>query len=198
MFTIVTFPFFFGMMFGDIGHGSILFMFASFLTLRYESLKENKVWAAIGQLRYLFLGMGFMATYCGSIYNEFFALGCNMWGSCYNLNERPMQSTGTASTYRFLRRDPNCVFPWGMDPGWSIAKANELLFVNSVKMKMAVIFGVLHMSFGIFHKGLNALFKKNYLDFFCEFVPGIFILWCLFGWMDMLIITKFFKTYDIE
>jgi len=85
-----------------------------------------------------------------------------------------------------------------MDPGWSIAKANELLFVNSVKMKMAVIFGVLHMSFGIFHKGLNALFKKNYLDFFCEFVPGIFILWCLFGWMDMLILVKFFKTFDID
>jgi len=49
-------------------------------------LKANKIWAAIGQLRYLFLLMGFMAFYCGSVYNEFFALGVNMWGSCYDLN----------------------------------------------------------------------------------------------------------------
>jgi len=48
MFTIVTFPFFFGMMFGDMGHGSILFFFATYLVLMHDRLKENKIWAAIG------------------------------------------------------------------------------------------------------------------------------------------------------
>lgn len=86
MFTIVTFPFFFGVMFGDMGHGSILFFFAAYLTLRYDTLKENKTWAAIGQARYLLLLMGLMAFYAGSIYNEWFALGVNMWGSCYDIN----------------------------------------------------------------------------------------------------------------
>jgi len=85
-----------------------------------------------------------------------------------------------------------------MDPGWSVADSNELLFVNSVKMKMAVIFGVLHMSFGVFHKGANTLYRKDYLSFFTEVIAGILILWGLFGWMDMLILTKFFKTYDID
>ncbi len=34
LFTIVTFPFLFGVMFGDIGHGGVLFIFASILCLK--------------------------------------------------------------------------------------------------------------------------------------------------------------------
>jgi hypothetical protein len=30
--------------------------------------------------------MGLMATYCGAIYNEYFAIKPNMFGSCFNLN----------------------------------------------------------------------------------------------------------------
>lgn len=65
-------------------------------------------------------------------------------------------------------------------------------------MKMAVIFGVLHMSFGIFCKGTNTIYFRRIGEFFTEVVAGCIILWGLFGWMDALIITKFFKTYDID
>ena len=37
--TIATFPFFFGVMFGDMGHGSILLMEALYLVLNAEKLK---------------------------------------------------------------------------------------------------------------------------------------------------------------
>lgn len=37
--TIATFPFFFGVMFGDMGHGSILAMFGLFLIFNYNTLK---------------------------------------------------------------------------------------------------------------------------------------------------------------
>jgi len=37
--SIVTFPFFFGIMFGDMGHGSILFFVAAYLTLFNNQLK---------------------------------------------------------------------------------------------------------------------------------------------------------------
>lgn len=65
-------------------------------------------------------------------------------------------------------------------------------------MKMSVIFGVLHMSFGVFCKGTNMLYQRKYLEFLTEVVGGLVILWGLFGWMDALIIAKFFTTYDID
>jgi V-type H+-transporting ATPase subunit a len=84
--TIATFPFFFGVMFGDMGHGSVLFAFALYLVMNAEKLKETKVGKALVGPRYLFLLMGIMATYAGFIYNEFFAIKPNLWGSCYNIN----------------------------------------------------------------------------------------------------------------
>ena len=59
---------------------------------------------------------------------------------------------------------------------------------------MSVIFGVLHMSFGIFCKGTIMIYQGKMLEFWTEVVGGCIILWGLFGWMDILIIAKFFKT----
>jgi V-type H+-transporting ATPase subunit a len=47
--TMATFPFFFGVMFGDMGHGSILASFGLFLVFNYETLKKNKIMKAIAQ-----------------------------------------------------------------------------------------------------------------------------------------------------
>ena len=59
-----------------------------------------------------------------------------------------------------------------------------------MKMKIAVIIGVAHMTMGIVVKGLNALYFKRKLVFWTEVVTGLIILNCLFGWMDALIIIK--------
>ena len=65
-------------------------------------------------------------------------------------------------------------------------------------MKMAVIFGIFHMSVGIIIKGTNKIYFKDYTGFFSEFLAGLIMLLFLFGWMDLLILFKFFKTYDID
>jgi V-type H+-transporting ATPase subunit a len=65
---------------------------------------------------------------------------------------------------------PDCVYPVGIDPAWYMG-SNELAFLNSLKMKLSVILGVLQMSLGICMKAFNASYFKNKLDFFFEFVP---------------------------
>lgn len=65
-------------------------------------------------------------------------------------------------------------------------------------MKMSVIFGVLHMTFGILCKATNTIYFRQLSAFWTEVIAGLVILWGLFGWMDALIIAKFFRTYDID
>jgi V-type H+-transporting ATPase subunit a len=64
----------------------------------------------------------------------------------------------------------DCTYPVGIDPVWYMGR-NELAFLNSLKMKLSVILGVLQMSLGICMKAFNAAYFKNKIDFFFEFVP---------------------------
>jgi V-type H+-transporting ATPase subunit a len=43
VFTIVTFPFLFGMMFGDVGHGIMLFIFAVYLCIKEDTFSKMKL-----------------------------------------------------------------------------------------------------------------------------------------------------------
>jgi len=49
------------------------------------------------------------------------------------------------------------VYSFGLDPVWYEAK-NELVFFNSFKMKIAVIFGIIQMIAGNLVKGANSLY----------------------------------------
>jgi V-type H+-transporting ATPase subunit a len=132
-------------------------------------------------MRYMLLMMGFFAVFCGFMYNDFLSIPLNLFGSCYNLE------TGT-------RISPGCVYPAGIDPVWYLSE-QELNFMNSVKMKMAVIFGVFHMMLGLVQKGINARYFGNSIDFWHEFVPQCLFLLLLFGYMDVMIIKKWLTNY---
>lgn len=88
----------------------------------------------------------------------------------------------------------DCTYPIGVDPVWYMGK-NELAFLNSLKMKLSVILGVMQMSLGICMKALNAAYFKNKLDFFFEFVPQIILMIVLFGYMDLMIICKWLTDF---
>ena len=177
-FCIVTFPFLFGVMFGDIGHGLILFLFALYLCLFKESIeKSDSFLKMVLKGRYLLLLMGFFGFFCGLMYNDFLSVPLGFF-SCYSKVAEGISV-----------QKKNCVYPFGLDPKWYVSD-NELTFINSMKMKLSVIFGVTHMAFGILLKGLNAIFEKKCVDFVFVFIPEIVLLLVLFGYMDFLIVLK--------
>lgn len=138
MFTIVTFPFLFGVMFGDIGHGGLLFIFGLYLLFFKDSILKDKASSikALVPARYLVTMMGFFALYCGFIYNDFLSLKLDLFGSCYKITPDPKDPKESVAY------PTSCVYPFGIDPIWG-KTTNELSNANSFKMKLAVIFAVL-------------------------------------------------------
>jgi V-type H+-transporting ATPase subunit a len=83
-FTVITFPFLFGVMFGDIGHGMILFGFGIYMVFWKETI-QNSIIKMLLPHRYMLTMMGFFATYCGFIYNDYLSTSLNLFGSCYTV-----------------------------------------------------------------------------------------------------------------
>ena len=183
LFTIITFPFMFGVMFGDIGHGSLILILSIWLCLKKdEILKTMPDFKMLVKTRYFFLMCGFFAFFNGWIYDDFFATPLGIFGTCY---ENKMGDDGKM----IAERKGDCVYPIGLDPKW-YAATNELAFLNSFKMKMSVIIGVLQMILGLFLKGMNGIYFADYIDFFFEFIPQLIFMCLLFGYMCLMIYIK--------
>ena len=190
LFTAATFPFLFGVMYGDIGHGSCLAL-AGFLLILTESQAELRT---TGQMlkdiyvaRYMIFAMGLSGMYAGLVYNDYFSLGLDLFGSKYEYQNEEDGTEATLISGKY--GDGSSVYPFGVDPAWKVS-SNSLLFFNSMKMKMSVILGIAQMTFGILLKGLNTVYFGNNIDFLFEFLPMIIFDISLFGYMVILIFTK--------
>jgi V-type H+-transporting ATPase subunit a len=189
LFTAATFPFLFGVMYGDIGHGSILAMFGLFLIFtaaQGQARGVDEMVKGVYQARYMLFAMGCFAVYAGFVYNDYFSIGLNLMGSNYEYTD---ETEGAPATAGYPYGDPRGVYAFGVDPAWKIS-SNELLFLNSMKMKMSVILGIFQMTWGIFLKGINAWYFKSKIDLVCEFLPMILFDLALFGYMVILIFVK--------
>lgn len=176
IFTIISLPFFYGLMFGDIGHGFILLLFAVFCYFNHS--QKLHLFKSISTMMIL---MGTFSIYCGLIYNQFFSVPFVTQVGCYN----PSTFISTNIT--------NC-HPIGIDWVWEIAK-NATPFLNSFKMKFAIIIGVLQMILGLLLKITNAIFFKRYLDLVFEAIPQIIFLLSIFGYMCVCIVVKWLTSY---
>jgi hypothetical protein len=99
--SLVTFPFLFGVMFGDVGHGLLLFLFGLALLRMGEKVKKlgGEYGETFYDARYLLTAMGFFALYAGLLYNDFLSLALNLFESRYE--EGPVNSRGVEMLPRF-------------------------------------------------------------------------------------------------
>lgn len=187
LFTAATFPFLFGVMYGDVGHGLFLFCAGLYLIWNekaHDNARLDEMMEGLHSGRYMIIMMGFFAVYAGLIYNDCFSLGLNLFGTRWAFTgqefgfveegdvAQPIAEYGSAAS----------VYPFGLDPIWHVA-SNELLFFNSFKMKLSVIFGIIQMFSGTCLRGANAVYFGSTVDFLYEFIPMVVFAASLFVYM---------------
>ena len=62
--------------------------------------------------------------------------------------------------------------------------------MNGYKMKLSIIFGIIHMAFGISLSAWNKVIKRKYMHILLEVVPQIVFLMFMFGYLVFLMFFK--------
>merc|ERR1719158_1540135 len=201
VYTIATFPFLFAVMFGDAGHGVIMLIAALSMILREKKLEAQPDMSEIFKIffggRYIVFLMSIFSIYTGLIYNDVFSKSLNIFGSHWAI---PLDFTpapgDTIKLGNSLMLDPkdnrtylNSPYPMGLDPVWQSA-SNKIGFLNTYKMKISLIFGIIHMSFGVMLSLWNKISKRQYAHIFLEFLPQLIFLLGIFGYLVLMIFIK--------
>ncbi|XBH57080.1 hypothetical protein VPH35_078755 [Triticum aestivum] len=188
VYTIITFPFLFAVMFGDWGHGICILLATLYLIIREKKFASQKLGDIMEMMfggRYIIMMMSIFSIYTGLIYNEFFSVPFELFAkSAYACRDSSCSDSTTEGLIKV--RD---TYPFGVDPVWHGSRS-ELPFLNSLKMKMSILLGVSQMNLGIFMSYFNAKFFRNSVNIWYQFVPQLIFLNSLFGYLSMLIIIK--------
>ncbi|XP_038223246.1 V-type proton ATPase 116 kDa subunit a1 [Zerene cesonia] len=194
LYTIITFPFLFAVMFGDLGHGMIMAMFGAWMVIKEVSLgakkSNNEIWNIFFAGRYIILLMGLFSMYTGLVYNDIFSKSMNIFGTSWFIPyDNETLEHNAAMTLDPRDSYTNVPYFIGIDPIWQTAD-NKIIFLNSYKMKLSIIFGVVHMIFGVCMSVVNYNFFKRRYSIILEFLPQVIFLCLLFLYMVFMMFYK--------
>ncbi|XP_063394016.1 V-type proton ATPase 116 kDa subunit a 1-like [Cydia fagiglandana] len=203
LYTIITFPFLFSLMFGDMGHGAIMLAAAVWMLVNEKKFmaerSDSEIWNIFFGGRYIMLLMSCFSIYAGFVYNDCFSKAFTIFPSGWKVKQSLAELT-KQETFLLEPGDHTHAYYFGKDPFWEfiilrfqLAK-NKILFENSLKMKLSIIIGVTHMIFGLSMSLFNFVFFKQYrYKIYLQFIPQILFLLCIFFWLVILIFFKWFK-----
>ena len=160
-----------------------------YLYIYYLDSWDNEMLTNFVWFRWCILLMGAFAVYCGTIYNDCMSIMINgantsQWG--FGKTEDGKAIVMVADTQ---------VYGYGIDPAW-FGVSNQLMYENSLKMKMAVILGVTQMTYGLFLKLSNHLNENDLISVFCEFVPQLIFMTSFFIYMCGIIFYKWTINWE--
>lgn len=203
-YTIITFPFIFSVMFGDAGHGLLMFLFALWMVVQERKFltkkSDNEIWNMFFGGRYIILLMGLFSVYTGLIYNDIFSKSLNIFGTHWMSHYTKTTIEKNEMLQLCPNRYNNCAqhtettywgypYPFGFDPIWQVS-INKITFTNSYKMKLSISIGVAQMLFGVVLSIFNHRYFKRPLNVVAEFIPQVIFLCCIFGYLVILVFVK--------
>ncbi|RCN53313.1 V-type ATPase subunit family protein [Ancylostoma caninum] len=205
-FTIISFPFIFACMFGDLGHGILMFLAGLYFVVREKNLIDRNIKDEIFGMffggRYIILLMGIFSIHAGIIYNDMFAKSFNIFGTSWlnpysqselstwiNQSEHAKKEMLIEINPEYSYQHADGPYPFGVDPIWNIAE-NKLNFLNSMKMKLSVIAGIAQMTFGVVLSFFNYRFFKSKIDIYTVFIPQMLFMTCIFIYLCLQIVIK--------
>jgi V-type H+-transporting ATPase subunit a len=142
--TLITFPFLFAVMFGDLGHGALMTLAALAMIYWEKSLSRGKLDELFSMAfygRYIMLMMGIFSMYTGLIYCDAFSKDVPLFQSMWEWPKEFKQGQTVSGT-----RVEGYTYPFGIDWKWHDTE-NDLLFSNSYKMKLSILLGWAHVCF---------------------------------------------------
>jgi V-type H+-transporting ATPase subunit a len=185
LYTIITFPFLFAVMFGDFGHGTLMTLAACAMIYWERPLsrsKQDELFAMAFYGRYIMLMFGVFSMYTGLVYNDVFSKSFTPFDSSWRYDT----DAGEAVTGQLKG---NYRYPFGMDWAWHDSE-NDLLMSNSFKMKLSILLGWSHMTYSLMFQLVNARHFKSPIDIWGNFVPGLIFFQSIFGYLVFCIVYK--------
>ncbi|KAG7135519.1 V-type proton ATPase subunit a like protein [Verticillium longisporum] len=193
--VVVTFPFLFAVMFGDLGHAIIMLSAALAMIYWEKPLKKVsfELFAMLYYGRYIALIMALFSLFTGLIYNDIFSKSLTLFDSAWHWRVPDKYVDGQTLTAAL--NDSGYRYPFGLDWMWH-GTENDLLFSNSYKMKMSIILGWAHMTYSLIFAYVNARHFRKPVDIWGNFVPGMIFFQSIFGYLVLCIIYKWSVNWN--
>jgi vacuolar-type H+-ATPase subunit I/STV1 len=134
----LTYPILFGLMFGDVGHGLVLFLAGMLLIIKNRHDKDSGAYDG----GFLLVWLGIAAAFVGVLYGEYF--GYHLFHALYT---NPLHDVGTILKFAILIGVTHITIGWTISAVNHVQNGKKYLAFTDSFMKIAILLGGTYMVF---------------------------------------------------